>query len=57
MAEDDLEGENTAIKQYKQHIKLAVEADDPVTRLMLEEIVSEEEDHAYTWETVLAKQG
>jgi bacterioferritin len=53
MVEDDLAKENGAIKQYKEHIKLAAEEEDPTTRLMLEEILSDEERHANTWETVL----
>ena len=54
MIQDDLAKENTAIKQYKEHIKLAIEENDPTTRLMLEEILSDEEGHADTWETTLA---
>ncbi len=57
MVEDDLAKENGAIKQYKEHIKLASEEEDYTTRLMLEEILSEEEEHANTWETVLGKKG
>ena len=53
MIQDDLAKENGAIKQYKEHIKHAIEEGDPVTRLMLEEILSEEEGHADTWETTL----
>lgn len=53
MIEDDLDKENHAIKLYKEHIKLAIEENDPATRLMLEEILSDEEDHADTWETIL----
>ncbi len=53
MIQDDLSKENGAIKQYKDHIKLTIEEDDPVTRLMLEEILSEEEEHADIWETTL----
>lgn len=53
MIEDDLAKENGAIKQYKEHIKLVIEEEDFTTRLMLEEILSDEEDHANTWETVL----
>ncbi len=53
MVQDDLAKENAAIKQYKEHIKLATEENDPATRLMLEEILQEEEDHANTWETIL----
>ena len=53
MVEDDLAKENGAIKQYKEHIKLATGEEDFTTRLMLEEILSDEERHANTWETVL----
>lgn len=53
MVEDDLAKENGAIKQYKEHIKLAAEEEDFTTRLLLEEILSDEERHANTWETVL----
>lgn len=53
MIQDDLAKENAAIKLYKENIKLAMEEGDPTTRLMLEEILKEEEDHANTWETVL----
>jgi len=55
MIEDDLAGEDHAIATYKQHIKLADELGDPVTRLMLEQILSDEEDHAHTWRTILEK--
>jgi bacterioferritin len=53
MITDDLDGENRAIKNYKGHIKLAAEESDPVTRLLLEKIVSDEEGHADAWETTL----
>lgn len=53
MVQDDLAKENAAIRQYKEHIKLAAEEGDPTTRLMLEEILKEEEDHANTWETII----
>jgi bacterioferritin len=55
MIKDDLNGEYTAIKTYKGHIKLCAEIGDSTTRLMLEQIVTDEEDHADTWETILAK--
>lgn len=55
MIQDDLDAENKAIQRYKAHIKLAAEADDPVTRLMLEEILTDEEDHAHTWMTILGR--
>jgi len=53
MISDNLGKENAAIKQYKEHIKLASEAGDPTTRLMLEQILSDEEGHADEWETIL----
>jgi len=53
MVQDDLDAENRAIKQYKEHIKLCAEAGDSTTRLMLENILSDEEGHANNWETVL----
>jgi len=55
MIEDDLAGEHEAIARYKEHIKLAERLGDPGTRHMLEDILLDEEDHAYQWETILAK--
>jgi len=55
MMQDDLDGEYMAIKTYKEHVKMCAEIGDTTTRLMLEEILSDEEDHADTWETVLQK--
>jgi len=55
MVQDDLDGEYMAIKTYKSHVKMCEEIGDTTTRLMLEEILSDEEDHADTWETVLQK--
>src|SRR4030065_539070 len=49
--------ENEAIDFYKTVIKLADEAGDSTTRLMMEEIVSDEEKHADMWETILKKTG
>lgn len=53
MVKEDLASENGAIERYKGHIRLADELGDSTTRLMLEQILSEEEGHADTWETVL----
>lgn len=53
MIKDDLKAENGAIERYKKHIKLCDELGDTTTRLMLEEILSQEEGHADTWETTL----
>jgi len=55
MVKDDLDSENDAIKRYKEHIKLVAEIGDTTTRLMLEQILTDEENHAYQWETVLAE--
>lgn len=55
MVQDDFDAENGAAKKYKADIKLCIELDDPVTRLMLENITSQEEGHAYQWQTILGK--
>ena len=55
MVQDDLDGEYTAIRTYKSQITIAKEIGDTTTRLMLEEILTDEEGHADTWETVLQK--
>jgi len=55
MIQDDLDGEYMAIKTYKSHVKMCEEIGDTTTRLMLEEILTDEEDHADTWETILQK--
>jgi len=55
MIQDDLNGEYMAIKTYKSHVKMCEEIGDTTTRLMLEEILTDEEGHADTWETVLQK--
>lgn len=55
MLRDDLEGEYLAIRLYKEHIKLANREDDPVTRRMLEDILTQEETHANDIESLLEK--
>lgn len=55
MIKDDLSGEHEAIKYYKRVIKLCGDAGDSTTRLMMEQILSDEEKHADVWETTLAK--
>ena len=45
MMEEDLAGERYAIKQYKSHMKLAAELEDPIIRRMLEDIIRDEEEH------------
>lgn len=54
MIMDDLNAENEAIERYRKHIKLCMDQGDAGTRLMLEKILQDEEDHADTWETTLA---
>lgn len=53
MVQDDLDSENTAIENYRQHIKLCEREEDYTTKLMLESILSQEEEHAGQFETVL----
>jgi len=55
MIKDDLNGEYTAIKTYKAHVELCANLGDSTSRLMLEQILADEEDHADTLETILAK--
>lgn len=53
MVKEDLASEDEAIERYKGHIKLCADLGDSTTRLMLEQILSQEEGHADTWETIL----
>ncbi len=55
MIQDDVAGEELAIRMYKQHIKLADGLDDPISRRMLEDILADEEGHLHGWETILEK--
>jgi len=55
MIQDDLEIEYQAIRMYKEQIKIASEIGDTTTRLMLEKILTAEEEHADRWETILKK--
>ncbi len=57
MVEDDLKGEEEAIARYRDHIRLAAEEGDHATRLMLEQILADEEGHADRWETFLGRRG
>jgi bacterioferritin len=55
MIEDDLAGEQMAVARYKAHIKRAAAAGDSTTRLLLEEILHDEEEHVDRWLTLLAR--
>ncbi len=53
MIEVDLEAENEAIEMYGKIIALASEREDSTTRLLFEEILTEEEEHQYTFSILL----
>ena len=53
MIKDDLDAEYGAIERYKRHIKLCADLGDSTTRHMLEDILTQEEGHADTWEATL----
>jgi bacterioferritin len=55
MIQDDLACERRAIKQYKAHLKLCDEANDPMTRRILENILEREEEHDAQWSSILTK--
>ena len=54
MVEHDLKAENEAIELYREIIDLAAEKEDSTTRLLFEEILTEEEEHKHTF-TILLK--
>ena len=53
MIQDDLKAEQEAVEMYKEAIRIAIEVDDPVTRLMYEEILEAEEEHLKTFQDLL----
>lgn len=53
MIQDDVVAEEEAVEMYREAIKIATEVDDPVTRLMYEEILESEEDHLKTFSDLL----
>ena len=55
MIQDDLEIEYTAVQLYKEIVKLCADIGDTTTRLMMEKIQAEEEEHVYRWEKLLQK--
>jgi len=54
MVETDLKAEDEAIEMYMKIIELAGRENDSTTRLMFEEILTEEEEHKHTF-TILLK--
>lgn len=57
MIEDDLQGEYNAIAFYRTIVDHANQVGDTTTRLLMEEIIMKEEEHADLWETLLEKHG
>jgi bacterioferritin len=55
MLQDDMKAEEEAIAMYKKAIQISIENNDPVTRLLYEEILSDEEEHHNTFSTLLGK--
>ena len=55
MISQDLGLENGAIERYRKYIKLCDEAGDSTTRLLLEQILMQEEGHADAFETALGR--
>ncbi len=53
MIQDDLKAEEEAVTLYREGIKIAVEADDPVTRHLFEDILAQEEEHFKTFHDML----
>ena len=53
MAETDLKAENESIELCKGIIKMAIEENDPATRLLTEKILEETEEHADTFKRIL----
>jgi bacterioferritin len=53
MVELDFESENESIEQCKRVIAMAVRENDPVTKLLVEKILSETEEHADSYRKLL----
>jgi bacterioferritin len=54
MLRDNVKAEEKAIASYRGLVRLARAADDPVSRVMLEEILGETEEHAHDLSKLLA---
>jgi bacterioferritin len=57
MLRDNLAAEEKAVAMYTKLVKTAREEDDPVSRVLLEEILGETEDHAHALAKLLADSG
>jgi bacterioferritin len=54
MLRNSLKLEEEAEVMYKDIIALCAKEDDPVSRLLMEKILSDEEEHVDTWRKILA---
>jgi len=57
MVKDDLAAENEAIEMYRDIIKLCDQEGDPTSRVLMEDLLSEEEEHADSFQTILGAKG
>jgi bacterioferritin len=57
MLRDNVRAEETVIESYREMVRMAREDDDPVSRVMLEEILGETEEHAHELRKLLADAG
>ncbi len=54
MLRDNAQAEENVVPKYRELVRLAIEADDPVSRVLLEEILGETEGHAHELRKLLA---
>jgi len=57
MLRDNARAEEKVIEAYREMVRMAREDDDPVSRVMLEEILAETEEHAHSLRKLLADAG
>ena len=57
MLRDNLQAEEKAVGMYRTLVRMAREANDPVSRVLLEEILGETEEHAHELSKLLAGAG
>ena len=54
MIESALRLEEQAVVMYKEIIQLCAAQGDPTSRLLMEKLLSDEEEHVHTWQKLLA---
>jgi bacterioferritin len=57
MLRDNVKAEDKAIEMYRELVDMAREEDDPVSRVLLEDILGETEEHAHELRKLLADAG